>query len=181
MNDHKTPSTRMQRAQDEQRTLTAVIENSSDFIGIATPDGDVLYLNRAGQALVGYDTSSAVLRAMTIYDFHPCEDAAFMRDQFVAGLLRDGHWEGELRLRHLRTGAPIPAHASACLIRHPRTHEPVAIAMIGRTERKRMEEALRESEVNPTDLRCRRTERRTPCRPQHIRILVLTLLGRAKA
>ncbi|MGH8009490.1 MAG: PAS domain S-box protein, partial [Candidatus Binatia bacterium] len=136
------------RAEEEQQTLIAVIESSSDFIGIATPTGQVLYVNQAGQELVGWEGSSAALRSMTFYDFHPEEDATFMREQFVEGLPHDEHWEGELRLRHFQTGLPIPIYASACLVKHSLTREPIAIAMIGRdsTERKRMEEALRESE-----------------------------------
>jgi len=133
---------------EEQQTLIAVIESSSDFIGIATPTGQVLYVNQAGQELVGWEGSSAALRSMTFYDFHPEEDATFMREQFVEGLLHHEHWEGELRLKHFKTGLPIPIHSSACLVKHSRTREPIAIAMIGRdsTERTRMEEAIRESE-----------------------------------
>ena len=40
--------TERKRAEEEQRKLTQLIENSNDFIGLARPDGSVRYLNNAG-------------------------------------------------------------------------------------------------------------------------------------
>ena len=43
------------RAEESQSKLASLVENSLDFIGIATPDGQVAFVNRAGQRLVGLD------------------------------------------------------------------------------------------------------------------------------
>ncbi len=40
-------------AEAEQQKLVSLVENSSDFIGIASLEGQLLYINDAGQKLVG--------------------------------------------------------------------------------------------------------------------------------
>ena len=53
---------------EEQQKLAGIIENSSDMIGIASMDGKILYLNRAGQKLVGLDSLEEV-RSKTLDEF----------------------------------------------------------------------------------------------------------------
>ena len=52
----------------EQRKLISIIENSSDFIGIATRSGVVLYVNKAGIGLVGLGSLEEA-RSKVIFDF----------------------------------------------------------------------------------------------------------------
>ena len=42
-------------ANEEREKFVAVVENSSDFIGMATLSGEVIYTNRAACEMVGFD------------------------------------------------------------------------------------------------------------------------------
>jgi len=46
---------RLRNLADQRRLLAALIENSSDFIGLADPSRKPVYLNPAGRAMVGLD------------------------------------------------------------------------------------------------------------------------------
>ena len=123
------------------------IDGSSDFIGLASLDGKLHYLNRAGQKLVGLDGEDAV-RKTRLLDYLMREDRSYFLGTVTPNLLRNGTWEGDFRFRHFKTGATLEVSWTLFLIRDPKTHEPVDIAVVTRdiTERKKQEAALRESE-----------------------------------
>jgi len=135
------------RAEEEQRKLIALVENSTDSIALALPEGPVLYLNPAGLRLVGLDSLEQA-RNRTILDLLSEEGSLRMREEGLPAALRTGHWEGELHYRHCKSGATIPAVLTAFPIRTPQTGEPIALACVGRdiTERKQMEEQLRQAQ-----------------------------------
>jgi PAS domain S-box-containing protein len=132
------------RAEEEQQKLASLVEHSSDFIGIASLEGRVLFLNPSGQALVGIDGDEAV-RATTVTDYIFDEDHERFIHQVWPLVLQQGQWEGEMRFRHFRTGAAIPMLQKAFCIRETGTDRPLVLATISRdiTERKRAEEELR--------------------------------------
>ncbi len=124
--------------------LAAIVEQSRDFIGIADPEGRVIFLNEAGQALVGLEHLDATL-GTGFADYFPFEEQATRRDVVLPAVERDGYWEGELRFRNFATGASIPVLYNIFPVRDPDG----AIAGYGTvtrdlTERKRAEDALRE-------------------------------------
>lgn len=137
----------LQLAMAEQQKLVALVENSRDFIAIATPAGAMTYLNRAGRQLVGLDELTEIT-AYRISDFLFPEDWPTIQGNVTQALLRGDGWQGEVRLRHFQTQATIPMMHSAFAIAHPATGELLAIAGIMRdiTERKRAEAVIRESE-----------------------------------
>jgi PAS domain-containing protein len=45
--------TERKRRDDERRVFESLLDNSSDFIGIADPSGKPIYLNPAGRQMVG--------------------------------------------------------------------------------------------------------------------------------
>jgi PAS domain S-box-containing protein len=132
------------RAEEEQQKLASLVEHSSDFIGIASLEGRVLFLNPSGQALVGIDGDEAV-RATTVTDYIFDEDHERFIHQVWPLVFQQGQWEGEMRFRHFRTGAAIPMLQKAFCIRETGTDRPLVLATISRdiTERKRAEEELR--------------------------------------
>ena len=132
------------RGEDERRQLAALVENSPDFIGLASIDGEVYIVNAAGRRMVGLD-SAAQAGETRMLDYLPEEDRATVHQQVLARVLQEGEWEGETRFRHFKTGAIIPTRQHIFLIKEPGTERPVALATIVRdiTERKRSEEALR--------------------------------------
>jgi PAS domain S-box-containing protein len=135
------------RAEDDRLALASLIEHSSDFIGMATPEGQVFFVNPAGRRLVGLDGDDEV-RTTRMVDYVPEEDRARVETYILPTILEAGRWEGETRFRNFRTGATIPMLHNAFVVRDPHTGRPLALATISRdiTERKRAEENLRESE-----------------------------------
>ena len=130
----------------DRARLEQLIEESSDFVGLATLDGKTYYLNRAGQRLIGLDGLEEVKRTRVI-DYLMREDRSFFLGTVVPSLMRNGTWDGDFRFRNLKTGAAIEVSWNLFLIRNS-AGEPMGIATVTRdiTERKKAEVALRESE-----------------------------------
>jgi PAS domain S-box-containing protein len=132
------------RAEEGIRRLAAVAEQSSDFIGIFTPDAGGIYLNPAGRGLAGLhaDTNIAAWRML---DFFPREDRDFVRDHMMAALTGDeAAWEGELRLAQPQGREPVPVYFKGFAVRDAEGQN-IGLATITRdiTAQKRAEGELR--------------------------------------
>ncbi|NTW59497.1 MAG: PAS domain S-box protein [Nitrospirae bacterium] len=141
-----TDITMRKRAEEEQQKLIAIIETSSDFIATSDLSGRLLYVNAAGRSLVGLDSVEEAL-SKKISDFLRQQDLSVLEKEQLPSILQAGGWTGELALRHFKTGVAIPVEMNAFMIRDQSTGRPIALANISRdiTERKRAENALRES------------------------------------
>ncbi|MBD2463458.1 PAS domain S-box protein [Oscillatoria sp. FACHB-1407] len=135
----------LQQAIAERQKLVSLVENSTDFIALATPSGHVTYLNPAGRQMVGLDESTDITN-FVIPDFHFSEDWEEFQRTVLQTLANGDSWQGEIRLRHFQTQASVPVAHSAFPIKHPHTGGVLAIAGIARdiTERKKIEEQLRD-------------------------------------
>jgi len=134
--------TRRKKAEEEQQIFMSLVENSTDLIGIASLDGKVFYLNKAGLKLVGLD-SLGKDRRRRIQDF-ALEKHFIPLQEMLASLSREGTWKGEARIRDFRTGSPIPIEIHGFAIRDEKTGQPIALAAIVRdiSERKKLEEEM---------------------------------------
>ena len=135
------------RVEGERRALASLVEHSPDFIGMAAPDGQVLFVNPAGREMVGLE-GDAQARATQVFDYLAEEERDRFETYILPTVLRDGRWEGQTRFRHFRTGAAIPMLQNIFVIKEPRTDRLLALGTISRdiTERLRSEENLRDSE-----------------------------------
>lgn len=135
--------TERRQAEEERRKLAALIENSPDFIGIGSLEGQAQIVNPAGRAIVGLDSPAQVSQTR-ILDYVMEEDRPTFQQHVLAFVLREGQWEGETRFRHFKTGAAIPMRQRIFVIKQPGTHRAVALATIASdiSERKRTEAAL---------------------------------------
>jgi PAS domain S-box-containing protein len=134
-----------QRRSDRERDmLTALVENSTDFIGIATLAGSALYVNEAGRRLIELGSLEDA-RKTSIFDYFLPEDLPYVEQVIMPALAREGYWTGDFRLRNGRTGEPVEVRFNFFHIRDPRTGEPVAIATVSPDirERARLERRLR--------------------------------------
>ena len=135
------------RLEREQQRLAAIAQNSSDFVGISDLDGGAVFLNEAGQRLVGLQGMEQV-RQTEMLDYFAPEDRAVVRDELLPAVLERGRWAGErfedreIRLRHFQTGASIPVFYDVFRLDDPRTGEPFGLGTVTRdiSERKRAEE-----------------------------------------
>ncbi|MEG4317675.1 MULTISPECIES: PAS domain S-box protein [unclassified Microcoleus] len=131
----------------ENKRLISMVESSSDFIGTASLDGELTYLNAAGIKLAGLQNFEEA-KTKIMYDFLAPEDAKILREEILPATLRDGLWQGEFRTRNFQTGESIPVDFTLFIVKNPETGEPAGVATVTRDirERKRAEEMLRDRE-----------------------------------
>jgi len=134
------------RAEEERMRLASLVEKSSDYIALITPEGEIAYLNDAGLRLVGLPSLDQVPSRNAREHFLPSEIGDFERA--LAAVRADGHWEGELKLRHFRGGDPFPSQMHLFAIRDADGKHISAIGAVVRdlTAIKQAEIASRESE-----------------------------------
>jgi PAS domain S-box-containing protein len=139
--------TEREHAQEEQRKLAALVENSTDLIGVASLEGAALFLNPAGQRMVGLEGDDQV-SGTTVFDYVAEPELERFRKEVLPTMVSDGRWEGEISLRHLQTGAAIPMLHHIFFIKEPGTDRQLGLATISRnmTARKLAEKTLLESE-----------------------------------
>ena len=132
-----TDVTDQKRAYEELRKLASVVEMSNEFVGIATLQGQVIYLNRSAMQMVGLE-SLAEAQSKTVFDFFPESDLADARENLIPAIVKQGFWTGETHLCHFKTGQPIDVDLTGFQI-HDEHGQPMAIATVSRdiTERKR--------------------------------------------
>ncbi|MBP2684188.1 MAG: multi-sensor hybrid histidine kinase, partial [Deltaproteobacteria bacterium] len=138
--------TRRKRMEEEQRIFASLVDHSTDLIEIASLDGEVFYLNRAGQELVGMDPPDGE-RKPEAGGYALEKDRGAQREMLEA-LRRTGAWNGETSIRHMKTGLPVPVEVHAFVIKDPESGKAIALASISRdlSLRKKMEEEMARSE-----------------------------------
>ncbi|MDZ8033305.1 PAS domain S-box protein [Nostoc sp. DedSLP04] len=119
------------QAEAEQQKLALLVENSSDFIGIATLEGQLLYINDAGQKLVGFANLNEV-RQKAVLDYFMPKDKAYFQKYILPTVLSEGRWQGEFCFRHLQTGQPIPVDYNIFTVTDNKTGQPIALATVTR-------------------------------------------------
>jgi PAS domain S-box-containing protein len=140
--------TERKRAEHERRLLASLVEQATEFMAIADLNsGTPIYVNRAGLEMVGLDGLEEARTRRGLHYMFP-EDRPFVNTVLWPSVLEKGAWSGEMRLRHFKTGDPIPILYSAFRIDDPETGQPVNVGNVCSdiTDRKRAEEKLRASE-----------------------------------
>ncbi|MEH1833697.1 MAG: PAS domain S-box protein [Nostoc sp.] len=130
-------------AEAEQQKLVSLVENSSDFIGIATLEGQLLYINDAGQKLVGLASLDQV-RQKAVLDYVMPKDKAYFQEHILPTVLLQGRWQGEFCFCHLQTGQPIPVDYNIFTVTDNSTGQPIALATVTRniSEQKQAKEQI---------------------------------------
>jgi two-component system, sensor histidine kinase and response regulator len=130
----------------ERQKLVSLIENSADFIAMASLSGEITYINPAGRKMVGFDP--VLHRAATRVDhYHTEAGKHYLHETIQPAVRATGQWNGEMELRNLATGEAIPTASNVFIVRHAQSGEPLCMATISRniTERKQQEDALRQA------------------------------------
>jgi PAS domain S-box-containing protein len=134
------------RTEEEQQVFASLVDHSTDLIEIASLDGKVFYLNKAGKELVGLDGPDQA-RNTTAEGYVLDKDVGGQHEMLEA-LHKRGAWNGETCIRHFKTGMPVPVEVHAFVIKDPKTCQPIAVASISRdiSLRKKAEEEMARSE-----------------------------------
>ncbi|MCG6133416.1 MAG: PAS domain S-box protein [Nostoc sp. LLA-1] len=140
-----TDITERKQAEKDRQMFAALIENSSDFIGFATLEGQPLFLNQAGLQLAGLDKLDTGKDA-SIMDFFPTEDQEYLQQHIIPTVVMCGVWQGEYRFRNFQTQEAIPVDFNLFMVKSPDTGEPLCLATITRdiTTRKQAEIKLQQ-------------------------------------
>ncbi|XYD09071.1 PAS domain S-box protein [Methylobacterium sp. NMS12] len=101
--------TQARAAEAQARRLAALVEQSSDFIGIADVQGTAEFVNDAGRRLVGLNSLDDT-RAHNLMDYFAPEDRATVLEQVLPAVRETGFWEGDLAFRNFTTGIAVPVH-----------------------------------------------------------------------
>ena len=91
-----------------ERLLT-VLESSSDFIGLATAEGKVMYVNEAGRTMLGLPQTDA-LEQHNVLDFFSSQDRSFVHDTALPEAMMHGRWQGRFALRNVQSQKTFPVH-----------------------------------------------------------------------
>jgi PAS domain S-box-containing protein len=131
------------RVELELQKLAAVVENSTDFIGIAAIDGQALYVNPAGCRLVGIDSAVDIL-SLHISQFHSLETLTEIQRTILPQAMQQGFAQTDLLLQHFVTKEQIPVNYNIFTINDPQTAQPIYFAAIMRDirDRKQAEAAI---------------------------------------
>jgi PAS domain S-box-containing protein len=142
--DQARESRERQEMERQAMKFVSLVENSTEFIAMADLEGNVLYVNSAGQRLVGLDSAEAAM-AKKITDFVVEDHKTLLQKVIVPEVREKGTWEGEGTICHFKTGRSIDVSVTTFLVRDVRTGEPLCLATIIRdiTERKQAHEELK--------------------------------------
>jgi PAS domain S-box-containing protein/putative nucleotidyltransferase with HDIG domain len=132
--------TERRQAEASLGRMAAILDATTDFVGMADAEGRVFYVNAAGLKLVGMEGVD-VLRT-TISDYFSAPVGEFIAKVVVPASIRDGAWSGELALLH-RNGCEVPVSIVA-LSRKDAHGQVEFVSCIARdiSERKRAEEEV---------------------------------------
>jgi len=137
-----TDVTSQREVEEERARLAAILECTSDLVGMTTPDGRLSYLNKAGRQMFGWGEFGDV-SGYTIADCHPGWAYKILMDEALPLVREVGLWRGETAVvdgdgREIPVSQTLMAHRSL-------TGELEYYSTIMRdiSERKRAEEELR--------------------------------------
>jgi len=132
--------TERKRAQEEQQKFVSLVQCASDFIGMASLEGQMFFINAEGRRLIGL-AQNASLSGVQMKDLHTPETWYTLESVALPAIRAVDRWEGEGHLRHLTNRLQIDVHINTFLVRHPQTDEPmcIAIAMRDITHRKEVD------------------------------------------
>ena len=135
-----------EKAHVELQKFASLADNSAEFVGMCDMNFMPFYINPAGLHLVGFNSLEQARRT-PVKEFFFDEDQPFLIETFFPRVLREGRAEVEIRFRHFQTGEALWMMYNVFYIKDA-SGQSAGLATVSRhiTERKRAEEALRDSE-----------------------------------
>jgi PAS domain S-box-containing protein len=138
--------TAQKQSELELRTQNAILQQSHDLIAMSDFEGKIVFMNQGGATLMGSATPESYL-GKAIADFHLPEDAQYALTEALPQAMQTGYWRGENRLK-TDDGHLIDVDQTIFTIRDEQGHIiQAATIMSDITERKKVQDALRENEA----------------------------------
>jgi rsbT co-antagonist protein RsbR len=166
-----------ERSHETTTRLAAILEATTDCVGTAYANGNVISINRAGRSMLGIG-QDADISHLNIADFHPEWARALIFEQGIPTATRDGVWSGETAILG-PDGNEIPL-SQVILAHHAPDGTLEFISTIARDirENKRAEDErirLQEEIIRIQDATLR--ELSTPLIPISDTVMVMPLIG----
>ncbi|MES2877975.1 MAG: PAS domain S-box protein [Pseudomonadota bacterium] len=132
-------------SQNQIRLHTLLLASVEQAVIATDLSGAIIYWNPFAERLYGW--SSAEVMGRSILEVTPAESSMSQAQEILSRLMKGESWSGEFLVRH-RNGQIIPIHLTNSPIRDE-TNQLIGIIGISTdiTERKKMEQALRLSDV----------------------------------
>jgi two-component system cell cycle sensor histidine kinase/response regulator CckA len=137
--------TQRKLAEEHQARLVAVLESTSDFVGIADAQRRPIFINQAGRRMVGLGAEEDITKTH-INDYLPAWSAKVNENEGIPSAIKNGTWMGETALLS-RNGRQIPV--SQVIVAHKTNAGEVGFLstiMRDLTERKKLEEQFRQAQ-----------------------------------
>ena len=106
--------------QERLRLLASVLESTPDFVAVLSPEGEVLYLNKAACHAAGLEPELP-LHPIHIRDLQPEWAARILEEEGFPMALREGTWEGETAFTP-QQGEPVPVSQILCAHKNASGH-----------------------------------------------------------
>lgn len=139
--------TEQRLAKEEQRKLITLVDNSVELMSIFSLQGITSYINQAGKDLLGFRTDEEV-RTTSIASLYLPEDLEIIEKEILPAVMKEGRWDGILKVRHLQTGEVFPVFNNCIRIDDPISGDPIAVGAVMRDLRPELaaKQALADSE-----------------------------------
>ncbi len=130
----------------ERDLYVSLVKSGTEFTGMCDTGGVPFFINDAGLRLVGLDNVEEGFKT-PIKDYFFPEDQAFIMDEFIPAVFRNGRGEIEIRFRHFKTGEALWMIYKVFTLKDLNGNI-IGLGTVSTniTERKHIEEALRESQ-----------------------------------
>jgi PAS domain S-box-containing protein len=135
----------LEAALQERTRIAAVMDTTTDLVGIADANGRQLYINAAGRRMLGIGLDEPIAERQ-IAEFHPAWAGAMVLEEAIPVAVSSGSWSGETAVL-APDGHEIPVSQVILANRDSAgALESLATVIRDISERKLAEQALRESE-----------------------------------
>ena len=132
--------TQRKRAEEENRRLALAVANASDGVIITDMDGQISFVNRAEEKMLGY--APGEMLGMKVFDIHPESLRETTAREILEATRDEGSWTGEVPLLN-KTSEELHVRLSTALMKDD---EGYALGMVGIatdvTERRHLQEQL---------------------------------------
>jgi PAS domain S-box-containing protein len=137
--------TERKHAEDSLLRLTSILENTTDFVGTAKSDTELMYINSAGKKLIGWKKDEGISKK-TIKDVHPKWASEIIQNEGIPAAIEKGFWRGETAVLHT-DGTEIPVSQVIMSHKSPSGEiEYLSTIMRDISKEKEAEEKLKKSE-----------------------------------
>lgn len=103
-------------AEERVRLLqAAVVEHSLEFIGAATPDGIVTFINRSGLQMIGVEDPNEVIGKPMATHIHP-SSLGVVENESLPALRQRASWRGEIQFLNIITNEAVPCECTCIAI-----------------------------------------------------------------